>query len=321
MRRFDVFNGDADGLCALHQLRLNEPADSELVTGVKRDIRLLNRVSAGRGDFVMVLDISLDTNRDGLLKLLDAGAVVEYFDHHHAGDLPQYPNFISHIDTSAEVCTSILVDRHLQGKYRLWAITAAFGDNVSESARRLASVSGLTDGQTQKLASLGEYLNYNSYGDSVDDLHISPLNLYREIQPYSDPFAFIETSMTFKRLEAGFHEDIGRADALCPIFQNSHCAAYVLPDAAWSRRVSGVFANRLANRHPDLAHAILTTNRYGDYTVSVRAPINRPYGADTLCMMFDTGGGRRAAAGINRLPAQQMEIFLDKFRSCFARAS
>lgn len=37
MRYVDVFNGDADGLCALHQLRLAEPlpadAQTELVTG------------------------------------------------------------------------------------------------------------------------------------------------------------------------------------------------------------------------------------------------------------------------------------------------
>jgi hypothetical protein len=43
MRRIDVFNGDADGLCALHQLRLAEPVQSELVTGVKRDIKQIVR--------------------------------------------------------------------------------------------------------------------------------------------------------------------------------------------------------------------------------------------------------------------------------------
>jgi len=38
MKYIDVFNGDADGICALHQLRLAEPVESTLVTGVKRDI-------------------------------------------------------------------------------------------------------------------------------------------------------------------------------------------------------------------------------------------------------------------------------------------
>jgi hypothetical protein len=29
-RQFDVFNGDADGICALHQLRLEHPAQAML---------------------------------------------------------------------------------------------------------------------------------------------------------------------------------------------------------------------------------------------------------------------------------------------------
>ena len=43
---YDVFDGDADGLCALHQFRLKNPAPAKLVTGVKRDIKLLDRVEA-----------------------------------------------------------------------------------------------------------------------------------------------------------------------------------------------------------------------------------------------------------------------------------
>ena len=54
-RLFDVFNGDADGLCALHQLRLAEPADSELVTGPKRDISLLKRVNAAAGWYMATI--------------------------------------------------------------------------------------------------------------------------------------------------------------------------------------------------------------------------------------------------------------------------
>ena len=57
---WDVFNGDADGICALLQLRLAEPRNSQLITGIKRDIALLDRVDAQSGDQVTVLDISLD---------------------------------------------------------------------------------------------------------------------------------------------------------------------------------------------------------------------------------------------------------------------
>ena len=75
MAFFDVFNGDADGICALQQLRLAEPCEATLVTGVKRDIALLGRVRAGPGDEVTVLDISLDKNRDALLGLLECSGM------------------------------------------------------------------------------------------------------------------------------------------------------------------------------------------------------------------------------------------------------
>lgn len=59
MAHYDVFNGDADGLCALQQLRLANPKSSQRVTGPKRDIALLERVNAKAGDSVTVLDISM----------------------------------------------------------------------------------------------------------------------------------------------------------------------------------------------------------------------------------------------------------------------
>ncbi|MGB1191457.1 MAG: DHH family phosphoesterase, partial [Pseudomonadales bacterium] len=60
MTIYDVFNGDADGICALLQLRHAEAVESQLITGVKRDIKLLTQVDAGQGDRVNVLDVSMD---------------------------------------------------------------------------------------------------------------------------------------------------------------------------------------------------------------------------------------------------------------------
>lgn len=318
MRQVDVFNGDADGLCALHQLRLALPYASELVTGVKRDIKLLDRVKAGAGEQVSIFDISLDSNRDSLMRLLEAGASIEYFDHHHAGEIPQHPNLVTHIDTSASVCSSMLVDRCLAGQYRPWAIVAAFGDNLAASAQAMAEAADIAGGQAEKLKQLGEYLNYNSYGDTVADLHFHPADLYGEIQPYANPFVFIAESETFTRLASGFHDDMGKADSLKPLTEDDHCAAYQLPDMPWARRVSGIFANRLATSSPARAHAVFTLNRHGDYTVSVRAPLAKPQGADVLCLKFDTGGGRTAAAGINRLPVGDMDHFLAAFRGQYS---
>ena len=107
MAIFDVFNGDADGICALHQLRLANPVSSTLVTGVKRDIALLKQVDAKAGDEVTVLDISLDKNRDALIRVLESGASVSYFDHHFAGEIPEHARLDVNIDTDANACTSL----------------------------------------------------------------------------------------------------------------------------------------------------------------------------------------------------------------------
>ncbi|HZO01328.1 MAG TPA: acetyltransferase, partial [Burkholderiales bacterium] len=89
--RIFAFNGDADGLCALQQLRLAEGAGpAQLVTGPKRRTALLAAVAAGARDEVTVLDVSFHANRDAVLRLLAAGARVRYFDHHHAGELPAH---------------------------------------------------------------------------------------------------------------------------------------------------------------------------------------------------------------------------------------
>ena len=89
---YDVFNGDADGICALHQLRLETPRAGELITGVKREIALVKRVEAGAGDELTVLDISFARNAAAVASALAAGARVQYFDHHYAGDIPAHPN-------------------------------------------------------------------------------------------------------------------------------------------------------------------------------------------------------------------------------------
>src|SRR5882672_1442430 len=154
MAHYYAFNGDADGLCALHQLRLVEMQPAILITGVKRDIALLRHVLGLDGDTVTVLDVSLQQNRDHLLRLLDSRVSVRYFDHHDSGELPRDPLLEAHIDESADVCTSILVDRYVGGRHRRWAIVAAFGDNLIHVARAIASEAGLEPGATAALEKL-----------------------------------------------------------------------------------------------------------------------------------------------------------------------
>lgn len=313
MTHYDIFNGDADGLCALVQLRLQHPAETTLVTGVKRDIQLLDRANAGKGDHITALDISLDSNRAGLQRLLSAGAQVEWFDHHYADPIPDQPALITHIDTAPDTCTSILVDHHLGGVQRLWAITGAFGDNLHQSAKQLATATGLTTDKTKLLQELGEALNYNAYGETIADLRYPPDALFYLMIQAADPFVFIRDFPHFEILRSGFDEDIANARRVKHHFYTPHGTIYIMPDTEWARRVSGVFANELAVTHPTSAHAILTHNTGDGYTVSVRAPKANPTGADYLCRQFPTGGGRKAAAGINQLPEAELTSFAAAF--------
>jgi oligoribonuclease NrnB/cAMP/cGMP phosphodiesterase (DHH superfamily) len=173
MRYFDVFNGDADGICALHQLRLADPLDSTLVTGLKREIALLATVAASSGDVVTVLDISLDRNRDALQALLDRGAIVHYFDHHFAGDVPKHPSLHALLDHTGVTCTSALVNRYLRGRFAIWAAVGAFGDAFDEAAMECTPASPRR-GRVALLRELGASLNYSAYGQTEADVLVRP---------------------------------------------------------------------------------------------------------------------------------------------------
>ena len=314
---YDVFNGDADGICALQQLRLAEPVESRLVTGVKRDISLLKRVDAGEGDRVTVLDISLDKNRNDLQRLLDKGAHVRYYDHHFAGDLPDHARLWTSIDQTPDRGTCFLVDAELGGRFRGWAVAGTFGDNFDATAQRLAQPLNLDDEQMGLLRELGIVINYNAYGSTEEDLHIRPADLFRRLQPHSDPLTFIAEDAAFEELREGYTGDMEKAQALQPEHRTDTHALYLMPCEPWARRVSGVFANRLASSAPECAHAMLTRLPEGGFVVSVRAPLARPSGADELCRQFPTGGGRKAAAGINHLPEDMLDAFSAKFTAAF----
>lgn len=313
--RIFAFNGDADGLCALVQLRLAETRDAPhvLLTGLKRDIRLLERVQASAGDTCTVLDVSLESNREALVPLLAAGVSVRYVDHHAAGDVPVHPGLDATIETARDVCTSILVDRILGGRFRRWAAVGAFGDNLPEQGRHLAESAEVEGAAVEKLQRLGIVLNYNAYGESAADQHVAPQTLAAETLCYRDPLDYFQCSATCDRLLRGYDEDMERAQALQPETVPGAILA-ALPDQAWARRTSGPLANRLAQAHPQSAIAIVSRLADG-YRVSLRVPADAPVTADAFCRRFPTGGGRRAAAGINHLPSGR----LAEFRRAFAQ--
>jgi len=324
-----AFNGDADGLCALQQLRLTDdtaPPDSEvLVTGVKRDIALLERVRGGTGDRCTVLDVSLDVNRAGLLALLEAGVSVRYFDHHFAGEVPGHALLKAHLDLSPSACTSLIVDRYLDGRARRWAIAGAFGDSLVDQARALAQGAGLTPEATLRLQQLGVAINYNAYGETIADLHVPPAELAQEMRAFSDPLELAERSASCHRLFEGFRQDMELARQLEPLRRAPGALVFVLPDAAWARRASGTLANDLSKAHAGSAIAIVSPKSGkavgagggGGFLVSVRVPADAAVSAEAFCRRFPTGGGRRTAAGINHLPAERLAHFTDEFETQF----
>jgi len=148
MANFDVFNGDAD--CSLLQIRLDRPRpNAQLVTGRKRDINLLDRVEAGEGDRVLVLDISMRNN----------AADLSHADHHNAGENPiEHKNLEAHINLAPEMCTAVIINKFLEGSQVGWAVTGAFGDNFPALAKRVGA-SG--DFDFAALERLGMLMNYN----------------------------------------------------------------------------------------------------------------------------------------------------------------
>jgi hypothetical protein len=315
-KAFDIFNGDADGILARHQWRLSHPEDTILITGVKRDVALVQRVDAATNDSLTVFDISFDANRDASTRLLERGANIKWFDHHRADNLTAHTNLHAHIDTRADCCTSLIVDRVLNGAHRPWAIAAAYGDNLVSVADALAQASQLSTHEAAQLRALGERINYNAYGETIADLLIAPDALARALQAYASPFDFVRHSSEFASIDAGFQADMAETAHLEPSFSDQHVALFVLPNAAWARRASGVFANTLVHAHPARAHAIASENQNGSFTISIRAPLDSPRDADNIALQFG-GGGRKSAAGINAFNAYDFSTLIAAMQAIY----
>lgn len=138
MRRFHVCNGDADGLCAVQQWRLHDPAPATVVTGLKRDI-------------------------------------------------PQHDKLELRLDTDPQVCTSLLKDRFLGGRFHAWALVDASGGALTATAHQRAAAAGFGADQRDALRRLGEAINYKAYGDTLHDVRLWPAASLRRMAPYADP--------------------------------------------------------------------------------------------------------------------------------------
>ncbi|MDH3635804.1 MAG: acetyltransferase [Gammaproteobacteria bacterium] len=321
MACYDVFNGDADGICALQQLRLKSPREATLVSGLKRDISLLLQVDAVSGDEITVLDVSLDKNRDALVDLLARGVKVFYADHHFAGDIPDSNLLDCHIDVAADTCTSLIINKLLGNAQARWAVVGAYGDNFDQAAHELGASLGLSEDDQAEFQQLGICLNYNGYGFELEDLLFHPVDLFGLVHPFADPADFIADEPAYGDLLAQYQDDMSRAQNAYAESESPSGAIYLLPNEGWARRIVGVMGNQLAKQYPERAHALLVDMGDGHHRVSVRAPYNRKDGADELCRQFPSGGGRKAAAGINALAEDLLAQFIDRFNSQFGDAA
>ncbi len=197
---------------------------------------------------------------------------------------------------------------------------AAYGDNLLTRADELADLAGLSLQQAQQLKELGTLVNYNGYGESLDDLHYHPAELFQQLLAYDDPFAVIAAQDSpYHSLKAAYQQDMSSAQSLQPIYQDANLNVYKLPNSAASRRISGVYGNWLANQTPHQAHLVLTENNQNGYTVSLRAPLDNKQGAGELCSQFFSGGGREAAGGINHLEVEMLPSLIHKVSDYYQR--
>jgi len=318
MTYIDVFNGDADGIFSLIQMRKAKPvkaSEQKLISGVKRDNSLIKKISDGEADAAIItaLDISFDKNTDDLKRVLEKADSVFYCDHHQAKSLFDHEKLTHLIDFSPNVCTGLLVSKHLGGMFHEWAITAAFGDSLDSVGFAESDKLGLHRDNAQQLRELGILVNYNGYGATVEDLHFAPEALYRALCTYGSPFEAInDTHSPFAQLQKGFAEDVEQAARAEHIQNDDVVTAVMLDNAPWARRISGTLGNDLAHQNPDKAVVIATPNADGEtLTISLRAPKSNLQGAGDICSSFPTGGGRAGAAGVNALPINDLGQFVD----------
>lgn len=315
-----LFNGDADGIISQHIAGLSGIRPDARITGLKREIALLQRVSGDDGQDLYVFDISLDSNRPALERLLENPTIrIFWYDHHEAGAIPTRPNLKTRIQNTRGTCTALLAHAAFPGADPRWAAMAAYGDNLPQAAAALLAPLGLGAGALETLREAGELVNYNAHGETPADVLFHPLEVAERMGAYRDPMAFLGESGLIEPLRRQMREDEERLAGLLPERSPEGAGRgaqlFRLPPEAWARRLGSTFASRMALREPERAVALLQTLHDGSFQVSIRAPRARKDapGASDLAREFPTGGGRALAAGINRLPARDAEKFIARF--------
>ena len=145
---------------------------------------------------------------------------------------------------------------------------------------------------------------------------MTPQALYKVVHQFTEPLDFA-SAPEYALLAAHYQQDVTNMDALTPEWSGDCGAIYILPCAPWARRMSGMFANKLIANNPYKSYGVLTQKSDGSFVVSVRSSEPEERSASGLCDRFASGGGRRGAAGINALPANDVDRFIASFVAYF----
>ncbi len=316
-----LFNGDADGMISQHILEMALGTPHLRITGLKREVQLLHKLPALAAARIHVFDISMRRNQNELPAILAGENIhVTWYDHHDPGEIAEHPRLTTHIQQAPGTCTAVIVHGLYERAYPLWAAMAAFGDNLPATAEALTTDAGISAAETALLRKTGVLLNYNAYGENPGDVRFLPAHLARHMSSFSSALDFCRDESIFGPLGDQFASDQARCEGLEALLDLPSARALLIPNVDWARRFAATWANQRILANPSQALAMIQPRTDGTFLVSIRAP-HRPDGpafsAADLAAEFPTGGGRKLAAGINVLPANDVKRFVERFGKFF----
>ena len=269
-RALDVCAGDADALCAVLQWRLHEPKAAQMVSGPLCATASLGRFQLLPGDDVLVCNVPFNSQPAPGMSGPIGNARVQYLDCRGQAPGDSSPYSKAGHSTDAKVCTSLLVNHLLQGKFGGWALVGAYGSQVQQGVNAHALQLGFSAGARKRLQRLGEVITYNAEVIHPRYLYAEPATLYARLLRYDDPLEFLQSESLADELDELRQSDLQTGLAWKPYWRDAHASVYVLPDEAWAARVARYLKSRLAILDPERAIAVLSPAGTGSYRAAVQ---------------------------------------------------
>ncbi len=273
-RAFDICAGDADALCAVLQWRLHEPKVAQMVSGPLCVTDSLGNFPVFPGDELLVCNVPIQVSRTPVTQTPARHATVQYLDCRGPASLLWHLQAKGTIPTSAKVCSSLLVNHLLQGKFRGWALVGAYGSAVQFDSEAQALAPGCSAGERKRLQQLGEAISYNAGVLHPRYVYMEPAHLYAQLARYDDPLDFLQAEPVAAELDGVFQSDLQKALAWKPYWKDAHATVYVLPDEGWAYRVARQLKSRLAVLNPGRAIAVLSPAGSGSVRVAVQSGLD-----------------------------------------------